>query len=100
MFVAMNRFKIVLGKEKEFENVWKSRDTYLKDVPGFKKFNLVKGDQKDNHTLYASHSIWESKEAFINWTKSEAFRLAHKNAGQHKDLYIGPPQFEGFKAVV
>ena len=100
MFVAMNRFKIVLGKEKEFENVWKSRDTYLKDVPGFKKFNLVKGDQKDNHTLYASHSIWESKEAFINWTKSEAFRLAHKNAGQHKDLYIGPPQFEGFEAVV
>ena len=100
MFVAMNRFKIVLGKEKEFENVWKSRDTYLKDVPGFKKFNLVKGNQKDNHTLYASHSIWESKEAFINWTKSEAFRLAHKNAGQHKDLYIGPPQFEGFEAVV
>lgn len=100
MFVAMNRFKIVLGKEKEFENVWKSRDTYLKDVPGFKKFNLVKGDQKDNHTLYASHSIWESKEAFINWTKSEAFRLAHKNAGQHKDLYIGPPKFEGFEAVV
>ena len=100
MFVAMNRFKIVLGKEKEFENVWKSRDTYLKDVPGFKKFNLIKGDQKDNHTLYASHSIWESKEAFINWTKSEAFRLAHKNAGQHKDLYIGPPQFEGFEAIV
>ena len=100
MFVAMNRFKIVLGKEKEFENVWKSRDTYLKDVPGFKKFNLIKGDQKDNHTLYASHSIWESKEAFINWTKSEAFRLAHKNAGHHKDLYIGPPQFEGFEAVV
>ena len=42
MFVAMNRFKIVLGKEKEFENVWKNRDTYLKDVPGFKKFNLIK----------------------------------------------------------
>ena len=100
MFVAMNRFKIVLGKEKEFENVWKNRDTYLKDVSGFKKFNLIKGDQKEDHTLYASHSIWNSKEDFINWTKSEAFRLAHKNAGQHKDLYIGPPKFEGFEAVV
>ena len=100
MFVAMNRFKIVLGKEKEFEKIWRNRDTYLKDVPGFKKFNLIKGDKKDDHILYASHSIWDSKEDFVNWTKSEEFRLAHKNAGQHKDLYIGPPHFEGFEAVV
>ncbi len=100
MFVAMNRFKIVKGKEIEFENVWKNRDTHLNNVPGFKKFNLVKGDVKDDHTLYASHSLWESKKDFINWTKSEAFKLAHKNAGQHKDLYIGPPQFEGFEVVL
>ena len=41
MFIAMNRFKIVLGKEKEFEEVWKNRDTHLNDVPGFKEFNLT-----------------------------------------------------------
>ena len=27
MFIAMNRFKIVLGKEIEFETVWRERDT-------------------------------------------------------------------------
>ena len=27
MFLAMNRFKIVKGKEQEFEKVWKERDT-------------------------------------------------------------------------
>ncbi len=100
MFIAMNRFKIVLGKEKEFEDVWKNRDTHLKDVPGFKEFNLVKGDTNNEHTLYASHSIWDSKNDFINWTKSEAFRLAHKNSGQHKGLYIGHPNFEGFEVVL
>jgi len=100
MFIAMNRFKIVLGKEKEFEDVWKNRDTHLKDVPGFKEFNLVKGDTNDEHTLYASHSIWNSKNDFINWTKSEAFRLAHKNSGQHKGLYLGHPNFEGFEVVI
>ena len=100
MFVAMNRFKIVKGKENDFVNVWKNRDSFLENVPGFKNFNLVKGEEKEDHTLFASHSIWNSKEDFINWTKSEAFRLAHKNAGQHKDLYIGPPKFEGFEAVV
>ena len=53
MYIAMNRFKIVLGKEKEFEEVWKNRDTHLNDVPGFKEFNLVKGETNDEYTLYA-----------------------------------------------
>ena len=100
MFIAMNRFKIVLGKEKEFEEVWKNRDTHLNDVPGFKEFHLVKGKANDEYTLYASHSIWNSKNDFINWTKSEAFRLAHKNSGQHKGLYLGHPNFEGFEVVL
>ena len=96
----MNRFKIVKGKEKEFENVWKNRETHLDNVPGFKNFNLIKGEDREEYVLYASHSIWKSKEDFINWTKSEAFKLAHKNAGQHKHLYIGAPSFEGFEKVL
>jgi len=100
MYIAMNRFRIVLGRESEFENIWKNRDTHLENVQGFINFNLVKGEQDEECTLYASHSIWETKDHFINWTKSEAFRLAHKNAGQHKDLYIGAPNFEGFEVVI
>ena len=100
MFIAMNRFKIVLGKEDQFENVWRERDTHLEGVPGFKNFNLVKGNTFDNYTLYASHSIWETKDHFLNWTKSDAFRMAHKNAGRHKDLYIGAPNFEGFEVIL
>ena len=100
MFIALNRFKIVPGKEAEFEKVWRERDTYLDGVNGFKEFHLVKGEKNNEFSLYASHSIWNSKEDFINWTKSEAFKLAHKNAGQHKDLYIGAPNFEGFEVVI
>ena len=100
MFIAMNRFKIVPGKEEQFEKVWRERDTHLSGVPGFKEFHLVKGKKTDEFSLYASHSTWNSQEDFINWTKSEAFRLAHKNAGQHKDLYLGAPEFEGFERVL
>ena len=96
----MNRFKIVLGKEKEFEDVWKNRDTHLDGVQGFKNFNLIKGDSNNDYSLYSSHSTWESKEDFINWTKSEAFRLAHKGAGKHKNIYLGHPNFEGFKVIM
>ena len=91
MFLAMNRFKIVKGKEEKFEKVWKERDTHLEGVKGFISFNLLKGKETDDYSLYASHSIWESNVAFVNWTKSEAFKLAHKNAGIHSDLYLGPP---------
>ena len=100
MFIAMNRFKIIIGKEKEFENIWKSRETFLDKVPGFKSFNLIKGKTNEEYSLYASHSIWESEKAFINWTKSEEFRMAHKDAGVNKHLYLGHPEFEGFNKII
>ena len=100
MFIAMNRFKIKIKNEKEFENVWKNRETFLDKVVGFKSFNLVKGKTTDEFTLYASHSIWENEDHFINWTKSEEFRMAHKNAGSNKQLYLGHPEFEGFKKIL
>ena len=100
MFIAMNRFKVKLGKEAYFEDIWKNRETHLNEVPGFKKFNLIKSESNEQFTLYASHSEWSSKEDFINWTKSEAFRMAHKNAGGHKAVYLDHPQFEGFEVVI
>ena len=99
MYIAMNRFRIVLGREDEFESIWKNRDTHLENVAGFINFNLVKGETDEECTLYASHSTWNSRDDFISWTKSDAFKLAHKNAGQHKDIYIGHPVFEGFNVV-
>ena len=38
MYIAMNRFKIKLGSESSFEDIWKNRETYLDKVEGFKKF--------------------------------------------------------------
>ena len=96
----MNRFKIVPGKEKQFEDIWQNRDSQLENVPGFVDFNLIKGSSNKVFTLYASHSVWNSKEDFINWTKSEAFRKAHQGAGQHGNLYLGHPEFEGFEKVI
>ncbi len=96
----MNRFKIVPGREKDFEKIWRERETFLEDVPGFIEFHLVKGDSEESHTLYASHSMWKSQNYFRNWTKSESFRKAHKGAGEHSDVYIGHPVFEGFEVII
>ena len=74
----MNRFKIAIGRESEFEGIWKNRETYLDDVDGFQKFNLLKGSTNDDYTLYTSHSICDSKSDFENWKRSEAFRKANR----------------------
>src|SRR6516162_7618281 len=97
MFIAMNRFKVIKGSEAAFENVWLSRDTHLDKVPGFIEFHLLKGPMAEDHTLYASHTVWKNRATFEAWTKSEAFRAAHASAGGNKPLYLGHPQFEGFE---
>jgi heme-degrading monooxygenase HmoA len=97
MFIAMNRFQVITGSEEAFEQVWASRDSHLQKVPGFVEFHLLKGPATDEHTLYASHTVWQSRAAFEAWTKSEAFRAAHARAGENKPLYLGHPQFEGFE---
>ena len=97
MFIAMNRFRVKKGSEDAFEKVWLSRDTHLDQVPGFVEFHLLKGASTDEQTLYASHTIWQSRAAFEAWTKSEHFREAHRNAGDNKGLYLDHPQFEGFE---
>jgi len=101
MFIAMNRFKVLIGNEAEFETVWKNRDSQLAELPGFESFNLLRGatNEEEGYTLYSSHTVWRTRDDFTFWTKSEQFRNAHRNAGDRKPLYAGPPQFEGFEAV-
>lgn len=99
MFIAMNRFQVIPGEEDAFEQVWLSRDSHLSGVPGFVEFHMLKGPSAEDHTLYSSHTIWNSRADFEAWTRSEAFRAAHRGAGGHKPLYLGPPRFEGFDVI-
>ena len=100
MFIAMNRFRIAQGHEQDFINVWRNRESYLDEVPGFIDFNLLQGPSDEQATLFASHSRWESRSAFEAWTRSEAFRKAHSGAGGSRGMHLGPPQLELFESVL
>lgn len=99
MFIAMNRFNVAPGAEAAFEQVWTSRDTHLNGVPGFIAFHLLRGPTHEDHVLYSSHTLWHSREDFEAWTRSEAFRQAHRDAGDNRPLYLGHPEFEGFEVI-
>jgi heme-degrading monooxygenase HmoA len=99
MFIAMNRFKVKKDECAAFEEVWATRDSRLAEVPGFVTFHLLRGPEREDHVLYASHTIWENQAVFTAWTQSEHFRAAHAGAGERKPLTLGHPEFEGFEVV-
>lgn len=96
MFIAMNRFKVNPGKEADFENQWRERETYLDDVPGFVQFSLLKSDNVGD---YISHTIWKDRQTFIDWTESEAFTKGHRQGGLMGVLQ-GPPEISMYEAVL
>ena len=100
MYIAMNRFRIALGREMAFETVWRERESLLDDVPGFREFRLLKGPITDQAVLYVSHSLWDSSQAFIDWTESDAFQQAHRQSKTPEGTVLGPPVFEGFEVVL
>jgi len=99
MFIAMNRFKVSATAGAAFEAMWIGRESYLAEVAGFVSFELLRGPALADHVLYASHTVWRSREAFEDWTRSESFRMAHRNAGGNQSLYLEHPQFEGFEVI-
>jgi len=57
VFIAMNRFKIAHGFEAGFEELWRARESYLSEVPGFESFQLLLGHAEDDHKLYDTHNV-------------------------------------------
>lgn len=101
MYIAMNRFKVGKDAANDFEELWNSRESYLHELDGFEGFHLLRGPEREDHILYASHTLWRCYADFENWTKSEQFRKAHANAGSSstRPLYLEHPEFEGFNVV-
>jgi heme-degrading monooxygenase HmoA len=99
MYIAMNRFKVVKGQEEFFERRWRERDSYLDQMDGFISFHLLRGPEREDHTLYSSHTTWTNKQTFTAWTTSEQFRAAHRSAGDNRPLHLGHPEFEGFEVI-
>lgn len=99
MFIAMNRFKVRKDASDEFEAVWRDRDSHLGEMDGFLEFHMLRGPEREDHVLYASHTVWRSRADFEAWTRSEQFRRSHARAPGSKPLYLEHPEFEGFEAI-
>jgi len=89
--VASNRFGIKPGFEKEFEEMWASRDSSLRELPGFVNFQLLRREgtneniQTDDGNTYVSYTTWDSLKAFNNWRESDNFKRSHRGKSSNED---------------
>ncbi|MFQ5382053.1 MAG: antibiotic biosynthesis monooxygenase family protein [Dehalococcoidia bacterium] len=96
MFIAMNRFSIAPGREAEFEEGWRRRESRLERFHGFVQFALLKGDTEGE---YVSHTTWRSRADFEAWANSEAFKTAHARGLPH-GVMQAHPQVSLYEAVL
>lgn len=97
MYIAMNRFQVVPGKEEDFERIWRERETYLQGTPGFVRFALLKSEMSAGE--YVSHSTWRDKEAFMDWMNSPAFAAGHRQ-GSLAGILQGPPTPAMYESIL
>ncbi|MEE8337877.1 MAG: antibiotic biosynthesis monooxygenase [Dehalococcoidia bacterium] len=87
MFIVQNRFKVNEGFGEHFERA--PEHSQLGDVPGFLFTARLKGDDEG---VYINLSIWENRDAFDAWVKSDSFKQAHAGAGPGQGAMAEPPQ--------
>mmetsp|Transcript_6176 Transcript_6176/g.13446 ORF Transcript_6176/g.13446 Transcript_6176/m.13446 type:complete len:153 (+) Transcript_6176:20-478(+) len=104
-FVVKNVFKVKQESYTDFENVWKSRESHLKEMPGFIRFAMMKCTNIPGK--YVSETHWANKAAFENWAKSSQFQASHAQPLQGAQtkrpntmaMLEGPPAPEFYETV-
>lgn len=102
MFVTMNRIPVHEEHWPDFEERFKNRLGLVDNAPGFIR-NMVLRPADGTTDCHIVMTLWKDRQAFEQWTKSEAFLQAHyrnTEGGQRsKDTFKGPGKLETFESV-
>jgi heme-degrading monooxygenase HmoA len=75
MVIVMNRIPIAEGREQEFEKTFTESDRAIDHMTGFVDMQVLRPSEG---RTYVVMTRWKSREAFRQWTESEAFISAHR----------------------
>lgn len=93
MIVVMNRIPVAEGREADFEKTFTERDRAVDLMPGFIDLQVLRPAEG---RIYVVLTRWKSREAFDQWTQSEAFIAAHRK--QSPGLAENRPTLEIYEA--
>jgi len=101
MFIAINRLKVQPGTGDQLEERF-AQPRGLEETEGFIRFQLLRRSWQPHgeadHEEYLAMTEWRSKDHFIAWTKSEAFKRAH--SGPQLDIFVAPGEPAGYDVAI
>jgi heme-degrading monooxygenase HmoA len=93
MIIVMNRIPVAEGHEADFEKTFTGRDRAVDRMPGFVDMQVLRPAEGRTYVVLTR---WKSREAFDQWTQSEAFISAHRK--QSPGLAESQPNLEIYEA--
>ncbi|QAS53806.1 antibiotic biosynthesis monooxygenase family protein [Halobacillus litoralis] len=83
MFVVDSTVIVPEHKAEDLINIYKKRSRCVDEAEGFHSFQLLQNDRKPGELTV--HLEWESKEAYLNWARSEQFKKIHELEKRYPD---------------
>lgn len=93
MITVANRIYVGAEYAEAFEKVFRERARLVDRMPGF-VFNQVLRPVNDGDP-YVVFTVWQSREDFMNWVRSEEFIKGHAQSGTlPKEAFFKPNVLE------
>ncbi len=86
MITVANRIYVKPEYSEQFEKAFRERAGLVDGMPGFISNQVLRPVNDDDP--YVVFTIWNSREDFMNWVRSDAFTKGHAQSGTlPKDAY-------------
>ncbi|MBH0230996.1 antibiotic biosynthesis monooxygenase [Halobacillus yeomjeoni] len=83
MFVVDSTVTVPEHKADDLIEIYRNRSRLVDEAEGFLSFQLLQNDRKPGELTV--HLEWESKQAYLNWARSEQFKKIHELEKQYPD---------------
>lgn len=99
MYIVMNRIPVNKEYQDDFEERFRQRQGLVDQSPGFIR-NLVLRPTDDTSDYHVVMTLWQDRQAFLDWTESKAFREAHAQSRETpREMFAGSNVLETFEVV-
>jgi heme-degrading monooxygenase HmoA len=98
MITVANRIYVKPEYAEAFETAFRDRAGLVDGMPGFVSNQVLR--PVNDGDPYVVFTIWNSREDFLNWVRSDAFTKGHAQSGTlPKDAYPKPNVLEMHEVV-
>lgn len=98
MITVANRIYVSREYSEDFERVFRERAKLVDEMPGFVSNQVLRPVNEGEP--YVVFTVWNSREDFLNWVRSDAFVKGHAQSGSlPKEAFFKPNVLEMHEVV-